>query len=58
MKCKKGYKFVIVAGQHIEIRKPDGTFESSVCCKKCLPELEMAIRIFKKEIKRKEHKKL
>lgn len=55
MKCKPEYKFV-VAGETIEIRKKDGSYDPddkscvSICCPECLPDLEEAILELKKKI--------
>ena len=43
MKCKKGWRFIVV-DNNIEIRRPDGSFDCFVACKKCLPELKKAIK--------------
>ena len=47
MKCKAGWKFVVVNNM-IELRKPDGQYHSSICCRKCLPELKKAIEEFER----------
>jgi ribosome-associated translation inhibitor RaiA len=58
MKCKPDYEFIVTSSNHIEIRKKNGEFLSSICCKECLPELETAIKKLKKQIKRYKEKKI
>lgn len=51
MRCKKEWEFIVViAGKakYIEMRKKNGEFTQSIACSKCLPDLEKAIKEFKK----------
>ena len=46
--CVKGEKFIITDYGHIELRNSNGEYIRSIACKKCIKNLEVAIKKFKK----------
>jgi hypothetical protein len=46
----KNTKFIVSDdGRHLELRMKNGEFISSICCRKCLPKLKRAIKIFEEK---------
>lgn len=50
--CNPKNKFIITSDGYIELRTKEGQMLSSICCKKCLPQLETIIKKFKNQNKR------
>jgi len=56
MRCNKNIQFIITETKtnlYIERRFKTGEYISSVCCKKCIIDLENAIKKFKQKRKKK-----
>ncbi len=51
--CNNEFRFIINEGcRHIELRTTEGTFVRSICCPKCLSDLEKAIAKYKVFLKK------
>lgn len=51
--CIKTDKFIILEEvNHIELRTVENNFVRSICCEKCLPDLEAAIKKLKQVLRK------